>query len=286
MPEWMEIVFGTGICLMAVLGLLLFLVWPGKPEKRHAWVRRWYYAHRGLFTRDQVTPENSMASFDAAAAAGFGIELDITLTADRQLVVFHDDSLDRMCGVQKNVWEVSHRDLSVLRLAGTDERIPLFSEVLALVNDRVPMIVEIKSSPLRRELCEAAARLLDGYGGRYCIESFDPRIVAWFRRHRPEVLRGQLASRGNKKGLAYRMQWFLLRYLLFNVLTRPHFIAYRIEDARNLSFRLCRRLGALAVAWTVRESAGWATSQRLYDTSIFETWKGMPTIPGGERTGI
>lgn len=284
MPDWMEIVFGVVLCLLMTIGLFLFLVWPGKPEKPYAWVRRWYYAHRGLFTRDQKVPENSLASFSAAAEAGYGIELDIALTSDRQIAVFHDDSLDRMCGFQKKIWEVSTDDLSGLRLAGTEESIPLLPDVLALVNGRGPIIVEIKTSPFRRELCEIAARVLDGYSGEYCIESFDPLIVAWFRRHRPGVLRGLLASRGNKKGLAYRMEWFILRYMLVNALARPQFIAYRIEDAGNLAFRLCRRLGVLTVAWTIRDDKCWEASKRLYDTAIFETWEGMPRIPGGDRS--
>ena len=283
MADWIRTVFWAALCLLAGAGAFLFCVWPGKPDTRHAWVRRWYYAHRGLFTRDQKVPENSLPAFGAAAKAGYGIELDIALTADRQLVVFHDNSLDRMCGSPKKIWEVPYVEASGLRLAGTDEKIPRFSDVLAQVNGRVPIIVEIKSSPFRRELCEIAARMLDGYTGPYCIESFDPLVVAWFRRNRPSVLRGQLASRGSGRKLANRLEWFILRYLLLNALARPQFIAYRVDDAQNLAFRLCRRLGALTVAWTIRDDKGWEDGKRLFDTSIFETWESMPHIPGGER---
>jgi glycerophosphoryl diester phosphodiesterase len=188
-----------------------------------------------------------------------------------------------MCGRPGKIWQVTGGELAGLGLGGTTERIPLFTEVLSLVDGRVPIIVEIKSSPLRRELCQAVADMLDTYAGRFCVESFDPLIVGWFRRHRPGVLRGQLAGRGGSGSLWSRMQWFVLRFLLVDVVGRPHFIAYRVSDMDNLSYRLCRRLGALTVGWTVRGGAGWATGASRCDAVIFETWEGMPDMGGGER---
>lgn len=273
------VIVAAAACLA---GICLFLVLPGRVPPGTGWVVRWRYAHRGLFTRGQQVPENSLAAFSAAAEAGYGVELDVAMTSDRQLVVFHDDSLERMCGRSGKIWETSLDVLSTLRLAGTGERIPLFSEVLALLAGRVPLIVEIKSSPLRRELCRAVAGMLDGCRGPVCIESFDPLIVAWFRRHRPVMLRGQLAGRGASRRPMDRIRWFVLRNLLTNAVARPHFIAYRIEDADNLSFRLCRRLGAPGIGWTVRDDEGWAAGLRRCDTVIFETWEGMPRIPAGE----
>ena len=275
MPIWMIGLLVTGAIAAGLCGLYFFLVWPGEPTGRKDWVRRWKYAHRGLFTHDQHVPENSLAAFAAAVAAGYGVELDVAMTKDRKLVVFHDDELSRMCGRAGKIWDFLYDEISDLPLADTAERIPLFTEVLELIDGHIPVIVELKSSPLRNELCEAAAMLLDRYDGLYCVESFDPVIVRWFRRHRPEFLRGQLASRGRSRKLASRLQWFILRYLLTNAFTRPHFIAYAVEESSNLSFRLCKKLGALCVAWTVRDSAGLELARKRYDALIFESWEGM-----------
>ncbi len=285
MSCWMVFLLAVAVAAISAAAVLLFLVWPGRAPGGSGWIRRWRYAHRGLFTRDQQVPENSTAAFAAAIEAGCGIELDVALTADRRLVVFHDDSLDRMCGRPGRIWELPYGELAGLGLAGTAERVPLFSDVLSLVDGRVPLIVEVKSSPLRQELCQAVAGMLDTYPGRFCVESFDPLIVGWFRRNRPGILRGQLAGRGGSGSRWSRLQWLVLRYLLVDVVGRPHFIAYRVNDMDNPSYRLCRRLGALTVGWTVRDAAGWSTAVRCCDAVIFEIWEGMPEMGGGERTG-
>lgn len=269
--------------LFAVSGAIyLYLVWPARTPAGFTWLPRWKYAHRGLFSGDQSIPENSMAAFDAAIRAGFGFELDVAMTADHELVVFHDNSTFRMCGVEGKIWTLTSEEIATLRLAGTQQRIPLFSDLLAMVHGRVPLIVEIKSSPLRPALCEAVANALDAYPGLCCVESFDPLIVGWFRKHRPAMLRGQLACRGDKADPGRRFGWFLLRNLLTNVLARPHFIAYQVDEASHPAFRLCRRLGALTVAWTVRTDDECATADRWFDAMIFEAWEGMPDWQQGE----
>jgi glycerophosphoryl diester phosphodiesterase len=144
-----------------------------------------YFAHRGLHTGDGRVPENSLKAFRGAAAEGLGAELDVNLDADGNVVVFHDDSLSRMTGADKYINDTSAEELSKLSLLGSDEKIPLFSEVLDVCG-KIPLIVELKSTPRYNELCEKTLELLSGYRGAYVIESFDPRIVAWFRlRARP-----------------------------------------------------------------------------------------------------
>jgi glycerophosphoryl diester phosphodiesterase len=276
MTDSIKIVLLVSGMVAAAAALYLYLLWPARTPAGYSWLPRWKYAHRGLFSRDQSIPENSLTAFDAAIRAGFGFELDVAMTADQQLVVFHDDSPLRMCGVEGKIWAMCSDEIRALRLAGTRERIPLFSDLLSMVHGQVPLIVEIKSSPLRPALCEAVAKALDSYTGSYCVESFDPVIVGWFRKHRPAMLRGQLACRGDKTDPGKRFGWFLLRNLLTNVLARPHFIAYQVNEAAHPAFRLCRRLGALTVAWTVRDEEECATADQWFDAMIFETWEGMP----------
>lgn len=276
MSDSIKIVLSVSGLFAGLAAVYLYLVWPARPPAGFAWLPRWKYAHRGLFSRDQSLPENSMAAFDSAIRAGFGFELDVAMSADHRLVVFHDDSPLRMCGVEGKIWAMTREEIDSLRLAGTSERVPAFADLLARVRGQVPLVVEIKSSPLRLDLCEAVAFALDSYAGPFCVESFDPIIVAWFRKHRPAMLRGQLACRGDKADSGRRFGWFLLRNLLTNVLARPHFIAYQVNEANHPAFRLCRRLGAMTVAWTVRNEEEYATAAQWFDAMIFETWEGMP----------
>ena len=248
--------------------LPVYAVAPGHLSRRQRSIFRGVnYAHRGLHRRDKSVPENSLAAFRRAAKEGYGIELDVQLSKDGQVVVFHDATLDRVCGVHARVVELSYDELSRLRLCGTDEEIPLFSDVLKSIRGCEALIVELKNGPRNRELCEKTKALLDEYHGNVCIESFNPLIVAWFRVHAPEMVRGQLATgmedysddgiRGFKA--------FALHTTLLNFLSRPQFIAYRIGYRPPL-VRLCTALGALNIGWTSHEPR----NERGRDAVIFE----------------
>ena len=156
-------------------------------------LRGWRYAHRGL--HGDGAPENSMAAFRRAVEGGYGIELDVHLLKDGSLAVLHDHSLKRTAGADVLIEDITPADLANYRLEGTDEAIPLFSQVLELVAGRIPLIVELKSTTGNfAALTEAVTRMLDTYQGIYCIESFDPRCVHWLKCNRPELIRGQLAE--------------------------------------------------------------------------------------------
>ena len=252
-------------CLLAAPFVLLA---PGQAaESKKALFAGRNFAHRGLHSEDQSVPENSLKAFSLAVEAGYGMELDVQLSRDGQVVVFHDDTLDRACGVAARVDELDLAELQKLPLFGTDERIPLFADVLALVAGRTPLIVELKNGPRNDELCEKTWALLRTYQGHYCIESFNPLIVAWFRFHAPAVLRGQLAQlpedfvRGGRK----ITEALLLGNTLLTVAARPQFIAYRIGP-RPLSVRFAEKLGAMPVGWTSHSR----DSEAGRDAVIFE----------------
>ncbi len=253
-----------------LVGIPLAMLAPGRATKRQrAPFQNMNFAHRGLHSRDMRVPENSLAAFELAAAAGYGIELDVQLSRDGQVVVFHDDTLERVCGVSARVDELSLDELRELRLCGTDERIPLLSEVLATVRGRGPLIVELKTGRRNRELCEKTYALLSDYRGDVCIESFDPTIVAWFRFHGRDLVRGQLAQPAVRYGgSASRAAAFLLSRGFTNFLCRPQFIAYRI-GFKPLPIRLAERLGAMRFAWTSHEPRNEARN----DAVIFEFYK-------------
>ena len=228
------------------------------------------YAHRGLHSRDRSIPENSLSAFRQAAQEGYGIELDVRLSKDGKVVVFHDDTLNRVCGVHARVDELTWEELRALRLYGTDEQIPLFSDVLRSIRGAEALIVELKNGPRNRELCEKTKALLDGYRGNVCIESFNPLIVAWFRVHARHLVRGQLAtslSDYTRDGQPVAAG-FVLHNTLLNFLSRPQFIAYRIGRHPPL-VRLCTALGALNIGWTSHEPR----SERTHDAVIFEFYR-------------
>ena len=238
----------------AAPAVLTYLTAPGSASKdRKAPFAKRTYAHRGLYKQDQSVPENSMTAFAKALEAGYGIELDLQLSRDGEVVVFHDETLKRLCGVDRPVGDLTFEELKELRLCETDETIPAFKDVLDLVAGRVPLIVEFKSIGVRNdELCEKAFALLDAYDGLYMVESFDPRLVRWFRLNRPDVLRGQLA--GPPASYRYKDNmpvWgpTMFGNCLFNFWGRPQFIAYELKE-KPLPVRYAEALGAMKVAWT------------------------------------
>ena len=225
------------------------------------------YAHRGLF--GGAIPENSLAAFRAAVDAGYGIELDVQLSADGEVMVFHDESLLRMTGCDASLYSKTREELSHLRLNGSEEQIPTFKEVLALVDGKIPLLVEIKSDHAVFDVCRKTAELLDGYTGAYMIESFHPLAVNWFRKNRPSVVRGQLSARLFKKG-DRTPSMFLVQNLLLNFLARPDFVAYDYHHRNGYSFSLCRFFHRpYTVAWTVRDQEALSLS-RKFDAVIFE----------------
>lgn len=256
---------------LAAAGVTAYLIAPGKATKAQKlpFLGR-NIAHRGLHRADRSVPENSLPAFAAAAEAGYGIELDVHLTADGRLAVFHDDGLLRMCGVPEKLEDLTYDELKKFRLAGTQERIPLLGEVLSLVGGRVPIILELKRGRNNRLLCERAYEMICAYEGDLCVESFDPMIVRWFRRHAPEVLRGQLSCTEEAFGKSLREpRSFVLAHLLTNFLCRPQFIAYGITKRKPLTVRLCERMGAMRVAWTSRSRVNEENS----DVVIFEYYR-------------
>ncbi len=259
-----------GACGAAAVGVPAFLIAPGAVTKRQKapFVGR-NFAHRGLHSEDKSVPENSLEAFRLAGRAGYGAELDVRLTKDGQVVVFHDDTLDRMCGVSGRVDEKSYDELKLLSLAGTNQRIPLLTEVLEVYGGRGPLIVEIKNGPRNRELCEKTYAILSDYPGEVCVESFNPRILRWFRFHAKDIVRGQLATTmSDYDGAVSRPTAFMLSHCLLNFISRPQFIAYRV-GYRPLSVRLSEAMGAMRFGWTSHNER----TERGRDGVIFEFYR-------------
>lgn len=257
---------------LVLTGFYIFTSAPGF-HKRDKWqhLTGWDYAHRGLYNNTDI-PENSMTAFKKAIDKGYGIELDVHLTADNQLVVFHDDTLTRMCGINKKISKMPYSELAQYALLNSDEHIPLFRDVLALVNGQVPLIIELKVDEGNQNLlCPLVWQQLEKYSGSYCIESFHPFVLQWFRRHQPQVVRGQLSCNFFKENPHCDLVLYLMSNLMTNFFTHPDFIAYKYLDMDNPAFRFNQKIfHIMTVAWTIPNQPAYDHYKNQVDAIIFE----------------
>ena len=241
-----------------------------------------FYAHRGLHDGNKAVIENSMRAFTLAIERGFGMEMDLQSTRDGQVVVHHDLNTLRVCGVDAVIEQTDYADLPLLP-DGT--QILLFSDFLKLVGGRVPVIIELKFHKQYLRTVKVALEHLHGYSGDYSLESFHPSIVRYLRVHAPDELRGQLSA-GSFDAGTHPVVVFILKHLLVNALSRPHFIAYGFESDQSLSLKLIRMLfRPILVAWTVRSQKDLDAACKCYDAVMFEGFipDALPKISSPER---
>ena len=265
----------AGIAVLVVFVVYLLLILPSRADKdAFAPFQGLMAAHRGLYEKDQSVPENSLEAFRRAAEYGCGVELDVQLSKDGAVVVFHDDTVDRMTTEKGRVDSFTLKELQAMPLMGTEHRMPLFTDVMAVLDGVSPTIVELKSTPNYPELCEKTLAILRTLKGPYCVESFDPRIVRWFYKNAPDLTRGQLTEAypyWRKAGLPV-WRCVLMHTLFINFLTHPQFIAFG-RGKRPLCMLLGRKLGAKTVFWTERPDSDHRTLAKRYDCRIFEHYR-------------
>lgn len=262
------------ILLFLLLCLYLLLLIPRKGHPAWDTLAAYRYAHRGLHDKAQGIPENSLTAFRRAVDHGFGAELDIHLLKDGSLAVFHDSSLQRICGVEGKIEDLTAQDLKKYHLLGTEETIPLFTDVLALFADKTPLIVELKVvDDNAAALTDAAMAVLRNWNGTYCVESFHPAAIRHMKQHYPDVIRGQLSENFFHNRKMSIPTAFLATFLLTTAFTRPDFIAYSYRDRKNISLRLMRKLyGVHEVGWTIRDPSVMAQLEQDGVTPIFENF--------------
>lgn len=268
------------ILFIVLLAVVLFELWAIclRCRREHPYwktLRQYRYAHRGWHAKPAI-PENSMAAFRLAVENGFGAELDVHLMKDGHLAVIHDSSLRRTAGADVTVEDLTLAELRQYRLEGTDEAIPLLEDVLALFEGRTPLVVELKSYRGNHDaLAAATMAMLDKFRVAYCVESFDPRCLMWLKKHRPDVVRGQLSQqffrhRDNDPGVGKAVQ-FLLSNLFFNIVTQPDFIAYRFSDRKCAAVAVCRGVYHVQeVNWTITDRSQMEAAEKQGNLVIFE----------------
>ena len=274
---WIVLIVVLALAALCCFGWL-YLVSPRLFHRpRLAGIRSCDYAHRGLHDEKNNVYENTLPAFRAAAGRGFGSELDVRLTRDGVPVVFHDSTLKRLFGVGEKVAAVPYAALCAFRFPD-GEKIPTLAEVLDEVDGATPLLIELKTENDVARLCTAVSRLLDGYGGEYCVESFDPRALRWFRKNRPEVPRGQLLTKFKREDANLPRAFFLMaENLLSSFLSRPDFISYDCLYRRNISLRFAKKLFRFPeFNWTVSDMKTYLKLKKDGVLCIFENFDPRP----------
>lgn len=227
-----------------------------------------FIAHRGLFDREKI-PENSMLAFDKALEKGYSIEVDVNMTQDGYIVVFHDNSLKRMTGIKNDITTMTLSEIKKLKLLGTENKIPTFEDVLLQVSGKVPILIEVKPNSKYKELMEKLINLLEKYNGKYSIQSFDPRVVYWLKKNTPQISRGQIASK-NIREVKSRILKILLGKMVFNVITKPNFVSYQYLSINEKFYKEQKNKGREVIAWTLKNKEDYEKIRDYCDMVVFE----------------
>ena len=242
------------------------------------WLTARPVAHRGLHGAAAGVVENTASAFAAAAAAGYGIELDVQITADGEAMVHHDAALGRLTDGEGRLAARAAPALKRAPFRGTTDRMMTLGDVCDLVGHRVPLLVEIKSRfDADARLARRVIDVLQWYGGRAAAMSFDPYQLEALRAAAPSLPRGIVAERRFRDEDApplNTMQTWALARLLHAWRTRPHFVAYRVADLPDAAPLLSRRVfGVPVLAWTVRTPEDRERAARWADAMIFEGFR-------------
>ncbi|QUH30820.1 glycerophosphodiester phosphodiesterase family protein [Vallitalea guaymasensis] len=236
-------------------------------DSRMKWLAEDKIAHRGY--HNSRYPENSMGAFKRAIDHGFSIELDIHMLSDGEIVVYHDDNLKRVTGVDKDIEKCTYEEIKNLKLLDSNENIPLFKDVLNEVNGKVGIMIELKTRGKAGPLEEKTYEMLKNYKGRYIIQSFNPFSVAWFYKNAPEIVRGQLSGYFKDDDLSLVSRVLLRNYLL-NFLSKPDFINYDINYLHRLPIKLIRCKGKFVFGWTARSKTEFCDALNRCENAVFE----------------
>lgn len=223
--------------------------------------------HRGLW--DKNNPENSIGAFKQSLKKNLPIEFDVHILKDNTLVVFHDDNLKRMTGLDKKIKNLTYNDIKDLHLLNTKYKIPTLQEVLTLIDGKVLLDIEIKTDVKSFKICKLISKCLDNYNGDFLIKSFDPILITWFRIHKPHYKRGLLVSKLKKEKLPK-----FIKYLLFNMylnfLAKPDFIAFNYKELPNKKIDKLYNKGIPIYLWTIKDTY---SDRFFYNGIIFEREK-------------
>lgn len=234
-------------------------------------------AHRALHDRSRNRPENSPAAIVAAVEAGYGIEIDLQLSADGEAMVFHDETLDRLTAEAGPVSVRSAAELKTIQLKDSDNFIPTLPQVLTLVAGRVPLLIEIKDqtgamSATDGRLEAATWAALAAYHGAVAVMSFNPHAIATMARLAPGLPRGLTTSAFDLDAWAPlpAATCDRLRDIPDFDATGSCFISHEWTDLARPRVAKLKAEGAAILCWTIRTPTAEATARRIAANITFE----------------
>ena len=224
-----------------------------------------FIAHRGLH-KSRIIPENSIQAFKNAMEKNYAIEFDINITIDKQIVIFHDDDLNRLCNKKEKIEEVTYDFLKDLKLYESDEKIPLLKELLVEISGKILLVIEIKKHKNIGILENKLVDLLENYKGKYLICSFEKNILFWFKKNKPNFKRGLIFESNPKKFEKYNKTLFLYKYYK----SRADFISLDYKLLESSIYDFCKRKNLQIISWTIRDKKNYEKIKTKVDAVIFE----------------
>lgn len=224
-------------------------------------------AHRGLFNNKDV-PENSIKAFELAIKNNYIIELDVHMIKDGNLVVFHDYNLKRMTNIDKQIEDFDYEELLKIKLLNTKYTIPTLKEVLKLINNKVPVIIELKTEKINFKLEKRVVEYLDKYKGKFAVKSFNPFSIYWFKKNRENYIRGLLVS--NKKD---SLKKYLLSKMVFLKFCDPDFISCKYKLYNNKKIIKFKK-NNIVIGWTIKSEESFNKYIKYFDNLICENING------------
>ncbi len=233
--------------------------------KSDSWLLTKPIAHRGLWGENIV--ENSLSAYKNAVINGYPIEIDLYSSIDGELFSFHDQSLERMTGQKGYIYDKTASELESIKLIGSNESIPTFDEVLAIVDGKVPLLIELKDQPTNSYVDKVIERL-KSYKGDFAIQSFNPLFIKRVKKLAPEFLRGILGTKTYLKGLPF-IKKKIVQNMLFNFLVKPDFISYSFED---LPLKKRKAKNIPIISWTITSQKDYERVKPYAKNIIFENF--------------
>ena len=223
-------------------------------------------AHRGIFDNKKI-PENSMKAFSYALELGYAIELDVHILKDNNIIVFHDDNLKRMTGIDKDLKNCTYDEIKHFTLLNSKERIPLLCDVLKQIDGKVLLDIELKFDTKIGRLEKKLMEMLMNYHGDYVVKSFHPCSILWFKHHYPNVIRGQLGYGYQNKKLSFFSRYFM-SHMLTTILTKPDFIAYGLDGIPCTHIKKKRKKGIPILIWNIHSEQDLQRAKKFGDGFI------------------
>ena len=233
--------------------------------KNLEWLKEGTFAHRGL--HNKKTPENTIAAFEHAVNHFYDVELDIQLTKDHKLIVCHDHTLTRLCGIKKKIKNLTYDEIKVLKIRDTEYSIPLLTDVLDLFPETTKLLLELKKSTNNKLLVDSFLKTMNNYTFTYAVLSFDPRIVNIFKKKANHLIRGFIRK---SKPTKYRCINLLFRLIPILKITKPDYIMHKLSDLPNKKVTSLQENGMIILVYTAKTKKDYQKVLAKYNNAVFE----------------